>query len=177
LKRSEKGLRQTLRFRKGAKPDKSPSPPAARITSGIEMPAICERCEAVFARKVWRRGRRPSNELLSQANRVTYPACEQAAGGPISGVFAIVKGVTEHRNAIERRIANVVRLPSADSRSGGSSPRNGMARHPMFSPRLRSSRIELPRSWRKLSATGPLTDGTIATEVCSRRGGVPQLSA
>ena len=27
LKRSEKGLRQTLRFRKGAKPDKSPSPP------------------------------------------------------------------------------------------------------------------------------------------------------
>jgi len=113
LKRSEKGLRQTLRFRKGAKPDKSPSPPAARITSGIEMPAICERCEAVFARKVWRRGRRPSNELLSQANRVTYPACEQAAGGPISGVFAIVKGVTEHRNAIERRIANVVRLASA----------------------------------------------------------------
>ena len=77
------------------------------------MPAVCERCEAVFARKVWRRGRRPSNELLSQANRVTYPACEQAAGGPISGVFAIVKGVTEHRNAIERRIANVVRLASA----------------------------------------------------------------
>jgi hypothetical protein len=52
--------------------------------------------------------------LLSQANWVTCQECEQAAAGTYFGrVLAIGKRVTEHRNAIEPRIANVARLASA----------------------------------------------------------------
>jgi NMD protein affecting ribosome stability and mRNA decay len=71
-------------------------------------PSICERCGAVFQRRVWRAGAPLSDALLASATWITCPACEQRRDGTYVGRVRILCGSPfEHEDAIRRRIENV----------------------------------------------------------------------
>jgi len=111
VKRSEKGLRQTL-SRVGVKSNKSPI--VIRRSANIKQPAICDRCGAVYDNKTWRNDRRAAAASLDKATWVTCPACKQVEGNVYFGrVLASGSTVEAQRDAIERRVANIARLASA----------------------------------------------------------------
>ena len=79
-----------------------------RSTKRLREPSACERCGAVFSRRVWRRGAAVSHALLARAYWTTCPACEQTRRGEAFGRIRIRGDVARaHEDLIRRRIANV----------------------------------------------------------------------
>jgi hypothetical protein len=81
---------------------------SAEATSGrLAEPSACERCGAIFSRRVWRRPRKVTAALLERAEWTTCPACEQAKAETGFGRI-LVRGpyAATHDPAIRRRIAN-----------------------------------------------------------------------
>jgi NMD protein affecting ribosome stability and mRNA decay len=77
-------------------------------------PSICQRCGAVFQRRVWRASRPASDGLLARATWVTCPACAQRGEGTYMGCVRILCGSPfEHEDAIRRRIENVAAAAEA----------------------------------------------------------------
>jgi NMD protein affecting ribosome stability and mRNA decay len=100
-----KGMIRSM-SRRGVRSDQS-APVAVRRTQPRE-PAVCERCGAVFTKRTWRQGRKPSAAWLAEATWTVCPACTQTAGGEYCGKV-LVQGtfVPENEAAIRRRILNV----------------------------------------------------------------------
>jgi NMD protein affecting ribosome stability and mRNA decay len=77
-------------------------------------PSACERCGAVFRRRVWRRGEATSHALLARARWVTCPACAQVGDARYMGRVRIVgETVRMHEDLIRRRIENVAARAAA----------------------------------------------------------------
>lgn len=82
--------------------------PAEAAAGRLPEPSVCERCGAVFSRRLWRRDRKVTSALLDRARWVRCPACVQAAAESgfgrvvIRGAYALA-----NESAIRRRIANV----------------------------------------------------------------------
>jgi hypothetical protein len=71
-------------------------------------PSVCERCGAVFQKRVWRRGRPVSDALLATATWGTCPACAQRHDGTYVGRVRILCGASfASEDRIRRRIDNV----------------------------------------------------------------------
>lgn len=102
---------------------------AERATGRRREPAFCDRCGAIYAHRVWRRGHAPSINLFDRAEWTRCPACEQASRGEYWGRI-VIRGAFAAANqaAIRRRIENVAaheaarqperRLVSADAADG-----------------------------------------------------------
>jgi NMD protein affecting ribosome stability and mRNA decay len=90
------------------------SPPTARVSRNLKEPAVCERCGAVFSHKTWRRDRRVTGELLSQATWTTCPACVQVEGKDQYFGRVLFRGpfANTDMETISRRIQNVARRAS-----------------------------------------------------------------
>jgi hypothetical protein len=71
-------------------------------------PSACQRCGAVFVRRVWRRDAAVSHALLAKARWTVCPACVQARDAEGFGRI-VVEGafVAPNAAAIEARIRNV----------------------------------------------------------------------
>ena len=82
--------------------------PAERAGGRLAEPVLCDRCGAVFARRVWRHPHRVTTALLERATWRRCPACAQVGGGVYWG-RVVVRGsyLDAHEEAIRRRIANV----------------------------------------------------------------------
>jgi NMD protein affecting ribosome stability and mRNA decay len=77
-------------------------------------PSACERCGAVFRRRVWRRGDATSHALLARARWVICPACAQARDATYMGRVRIVGETARmHEDLIRRRVANVASRAAA----------------------------------------------------------------
>ena len=76
-------------------------------------PSICERCGAVFQRRVWRAG--PATDaLLARATWVTCPACVQRREGTYVGrVRILCDALAADDERIRRRIENVAAVAEA----------------------------------------------------------------
>lgn len=103
---SGKGKIRSL-VRKGTRSDKRPR---RALKSHVQIePALCTKCGAIYANKVWRRGRKLSYKELHKAEKVICPACTQVRSGTwfgrvqISGEYAKV-----YADDIKARIRNVV---------------------------------------------------------------------
>ena len=71
-------------------------------------PSICERCGAVFRRRVWRAGLPVSDALLAKATWITCPACIQRRDGTYVGCVRILCGSPfAQEELIRRRVENV----------------------------------------------------------------------
>jgi NMD protein affecting ribosome stability and mRNA decay len=71
-------------------------------------PSVCERCGAVFQKRVWRSGRPASDALLARATWGTCPACAQRREGTYVGRVRILCGASfANEDRIRRRIDNV----------------------------------------------------------------------
>jgi len=85
------------------------APAEARGGRGSE-PVLCERCGAVFAKRVWRRSAasRPAPASLAAIEWRTCPACEQVANEEWMGRL-VVRGrlAAEQEDAIRKRLRNV----------------------------------------------------------------------
>jgi hypothetical protein len=100
-----KGLIRSLN-RKGTRSEKVRAAEARR--GRLPEPSACERCGAVFRRRVWRRGERVSHAELARACWVVCPACEQASREEYFGRVLIRGAYAAAREAvIRRRIENV----------------------------------------------------------------------
>ncbi len=82
--------------------------PAERAGGRPAEPTVCERCGAIFSRRVWQRGRVITGALLERAVWRQCPACKQVRGGEYCG-RVIVRGAYAAANdeTIRRRIQNV----------------------------------------------------------------------
>jgi hypothetical protein len=71
-------------------------------------PSACERCGAIFSRRVWRQHRRVTHALLEGASWTRCPACQQT-GQTVGFGRVLIRGpyATAHEDAIRRRIGNV----------------------------------------------------------------------
>jgi NMD protein affecting ribosome stability and mRNA decay len=71
-------------------------------------PSACEKCGAIFSKRVWRQGRRVTAALLERANWTTCPACEQTRLATGLGRL-LLRGnhALNQEEGIRRRIANV----------------------------------------------------------------------
>lgn len=101
-----KGLVRAL-VRAGSKSDHSPA--AARKGPAVRDQTVCGGCDAVFARKTWRRSaRRLQAAARHGAVRGVCPACRQAANGRGFG-RVVLEGayVAGHAQELVRRIRNV----------------------------------------------------------------------
>jgi NMD protein affecting ribosome stability and mRNA decay len=77
-------------------------------------PSICERCGAVFQRRVWRAGRPASDTLLAKATWVICPACAQRRDGTYVGrVRILCEPPLVDEDGIRRRIENVAATAEA----------------------------------------------------------------
>ena len=77
-------------------------------------PSACERCGAVFRRRVWRRGEPTSHALLARARWAVCPACVQERDATYLGRVRIVgETVHAHEDLIRRRIENVATRAAA----------------------------------------------------------------
>jgi len=77
-------------------------------------PSACERCGAVFRRRVWRHRRPTSHAVLARARWVVCPACAQAQSATYMGRVRIVgDGIGAHEATIRSRIANVAARATA----------------------------------------------------------------
>jgi NMD protein affecting ribosome stability and mRNA decay len=71
-------------------------------------PSICERCGAVFQRRVWRAGLSVSDAVLAKSTWTTCPACAQRRDGTYVGCVRILCGSPfAQEELIRRRIENV----------------------------------------------------------------------
>jgi hypothetical protein len=74
----------------------------------LPEPSACERCGAVFSRRVWRRPGKVSAALLGRARWTICPACRQSSQEVgfgrilVRGAYAVA-----NEGLIRRRIANV----------------------------------------------------------------------
>jgi len=82
--------------------------PAEGGRGRLPEPSGCERCGAIFSRRVWRQGRRVTAALLEKVHWTTCPACEQTSRATGLG-RVVLRGayVATHEGAVRRRIANV----------------------------------------------------------------------
>ena len=82
--------------------------PSERRAGRLTEPAACERCGAIYSRRVWRRPRVVTAGLLGRVVWTQCPACRQARGGEYWG-RVIVRGAFAPANqaAIRQRIENV----------------------------------------------------------------------
>lgn len=77
-------------------------------------PSACERCGAVFRRRLWRRGDVTTHALLARAHWVTCPACAQARDATYMGRVRIIgEPARAYEDVIRRRIANVATRAAA----------------------------------------------------------------
>jgi NMD protein affecting ribosome stability and mRNA decay len=77
-------------------------------TGRLPEPSGCERCGAIFSRRVWRRRRKATGALLEKIKWTTCPACKQASAGVGQGRVLIRGPYAElHEEAVRRRIENV----------------------------------------------------------------------
>ena len=87
---------------------------AERSGTRLREPSACERCGAVFSRRVWRRGAPVSHAQLSRARWTVCPACRQVDRGEWFGrVLIRGDGARAHEDLIRRRIANVAARATA----------------------------------------------------------------
>jgi NMD protein affecting ribosome stability and mRNA decay len=103
---SGKGKIRSL-VRKGVRSDKRPR---RALKSHVQTePALCTRCDAIYANKVWRRGRELSYKELHRAEKVICPACTQVRTGTYFGRIQISGEYTKvYTEEIKARIRNVV---------------------------------------------------------------------
>jgi hypothetical protein len=82
--------------------------PAERRTRRPVEPTVCNRCGAIFSRRVWRRDRVVTAALLDKAVWTECPACKQAESGEYFG-RVLVRGdfAVKNEAAIRSRIQNV----------------------------------------------------------------------
>jgi NMD protein affecting ribosome stability and mRNA decay len=82
--------------------------PIEARTGRLTEPRACERCGAVFARRIWQRPAKVSHALLGRATWTVCPACRQASREEycgrirLQGAFAFA-----NQKEIRRRIENV----------------------------------------------------------------------
>lgn len=82
--------------------------PVEAAVGHLTEPSVCERCGAVFSRRLWRRDRKITATLLESAQWTHCPACKQVAQGVgfgrviIRGAYALA-----NENTIRRRVANI----------------------------------------------------------------------
>ena len=83
--------------------------PSERVSGRLAEPTVCERCGAIFSRRIWRRHHKVTAALLERAAWRQCPACKQTRGGEYWG-RVIVRGAFAVANeaAIRQRIQNVV---------------------------------------------------------------------
>ena len=92
--------------RRGSRSDMSPR--VARKGPEPRAGTVCERCGAVFSRRMWRRDRPLTHARLAAATWGTCPGCEQAREGEYYG-RVLVRGawLATNEDAVRRRILNV----------------------------------------------------------------------
>jgi hypothetical protein len=76
-------------------------------TRRLQEPSACDRCGALFQRRVWRRSGPISPALLARVKWVTCPACMQARVDVHGRVRIEGEQVATHEDLIRRRIENV----------------------------------------------------------------------
>lgn len=82
--------------------------PVEAAPGRLAEPSVCERCGAVFSRRLWRQDRKLTGALLDRAEWVRCAACAQTAREVgfgrvvMRGAFALA-----NEDAIRRRVANV----------------------------------------------------------------------
>jgi NMD protein affecting ribosome stability and mRNA decay len=87
---------------------------AERGGTRLREPAVCERCGALFSRRVWRRSVTLSHARLAGARWTVCPACTQVAHGVAFGRVRIRGGALQADEAlIRRRIDNVAARAAA----------------------------------------------------------------
>ena len=80
----------------------------------MAAPAACERCGAIFARRVWRRGSTATHERLAGARWTVCPACKQIGAQSGFGRIRIRGEAARTQEAlIRRRIATVAERAAA----------------------------------------------------------------
>jgi NMD protein affecting ribosome stability and mRNA decay len=83
----------------------------------LREPAACERCGAVFSRRVWRRTDQVSYDVLARAQWVVCPSCRQVEAQVYLGrVVLRGAGVVRDEALLRRRIENVA------ARAGATQP-------------------------------------------------------
>lgn len=80
-----------------------------RAAASFKDPTVCERCGAVYSRKVWRQRRRVGGELLARAAWAVCPGCLQVERGQFFGCV-VLRGslLADQEEALLQRIHNVV---------------------------------------------------------------------
>ena len=80
----------------------------------LREPAACQRCGAIFSRRVWRRDRVVTHALLARAHWVVCPACEQVEHGEYFGRVLVRGGfAAAHEDQIRARIRSVAARAAA----------------------------------------------------------------
>jgi NMD protein affecting ribosome stability and mRNA decay len=81
-----------------------------RATGRLAEPSVCERCGAVYSRRVWRRRRVATAGLLDRAVWTQCPACKQSRGGEYCG-RVVIRGAfaAANQEPIRQRIQNVAK--------------------------------------------------------------------
>ncbi len=79
-----------------------------RQSGRLREPAVCERCGAIYSRRVWRRPRVLTARQLDRAVWTECPACRQSSGGEYCG-RVVARGAFALANdaAIRERIENI----------------------------------------------------------------------
>ncbi len=82
--------------------------PVEASSGHLREPSACERCGAIFSRRLWRRERTVSAPLLARAHWVVCPGCRQASQEVGFGRI-LIRGTyaATNEDLIRRRIANV----------------------------------------------------------------------
>jgi hypothetical protein len=82
--------------------------PVEASAGHLPEPSACERCGAVFSRRVWRRDRTVTAPLLGRAHWTICPGCRQASEEAGFGRI-LLRGafVAANEDLVRRRIANV----------------------------------------------------------------------
>jgi hypothetical protein len=105
--RSPKGTGLIRSLTRGFTRTKKRHPVEGALRRPLE-PSVCERCGAVFSRRLWRSDRKITGALLERAQWTCCPACTQTAQQigfgriVIRGTYALA-----HEGEIRRRLANV----------------------------------------------------------------------
>jgi hypothetical protein len=82
--------------------------PVEAASGHLPEPSACERCGAIFSRRLWRRDRPVGAQLLGRVHWTICPGCRQASQEMGFGRI-LVRGAyaAAHEELIRRRIANV----------------------------------------------------------------------
>jgi NMD protein affecting ribosome stability and mRNA decay len=80
----------------------------------LREPSVCERCGALFRRRVWRRNESTTHALLARTRWTVCPACKPAQEATYIGRVRIPGPTTDALEAlIRRRVRNVAKWASA----------------------------------------------------------------